>query len=282
MSEADIPHAVAEAGGFGFVAHPWSKGARILERYGRWVKRGRPSRLAGPRLRHRRRNRALEPHHRRVRGLARARWTRSATCATPRRSSTGRAPRTSSAWDRICEKRRFVAIGGLDAHQHGIRVRGRLWSPMRNARYFAILSTYVCLDRGAAGRRARRRPTSSSSTTRCARGAATSRSTRSHPAAASASGASPAGAHAMMGEEHPAGDVDPSRLAAGGRHGSSLLRNGEPDRRGRRARPWSTRSPSRAPTGSKPTATGESASAHGSTQTRSTSADGVRPLTLCS
>ena len=122
----------------------------------------------------------------------------------PEAQLDGPRPEDLVAWDRICEGRRFVAIGGLDAHQHGIRVRGRLWSPMRNARYFAILSTYVSLTEPPQGGEPAR-GTSSSSTTRSARGAATSRSTRSLPAAASASGASPTGAHAVMGEERPAG-----------------------------------------------------------------------------
>lgn len=144
VPEAEIPTAVARAGGFGFVAHPWSKGARILERYGFLVKRGLPhgwqeidgDDIAGIEL-----------------------WSLTTDASedwrgpldavrylvAPEAQLDGPRAEDVIAWDRICERRRFVAIGGLDAHQHGVRVRGRLWSPMRNARYFGMLSTYVSL-----------------------------------------------------------------------------------------------------------------------------------------
>ena len=154
LSETDIPGAVAAAGGFGFVAHPWSKGARILERYGFAVKRGLPhgwqeldgEAIAGVEL-----------------------WSLTTDASedwrgpvdavryllNPEAQLDGPRPADLAAWDRLCETRRFVAIAGLDAHQHGVRLRGRLWSPMRNARYFRMLSTYVSLSaepkRGDAG-----------------------------------------------------------------------------------------------------------------------------------
>jgi hypothetical protein len=144
MSEAEITAAVAEAGGFGFVAHPWSKGARIHERYGRVVKRGLPhgwtdldvGAIAGIELWSLTTDASEE-----WRGPMDAiRYMRD-----PEGQLDGPRPEDIVAWDRMCQDRRCVAIGGLDAHQHGIRVRGRLWSPMRNERYFAILSTYVSL-----------------------------------------------------------------------------------------------------------------------------------------
>jgi hypothetical protein len=150
LSEADIAGAVAEAGGFGFVAHPWSKGARILERYGRFVKRGLPhgwtdldlDTTAGIELWSLTTDASEE-----WRGPVDAiRYMRD-----PEAQLDGPRPEDLVAWDRICERRRFVAIGGLDAHQHGIRVRGRLWSPMRNDRYFGILSTYVSLTEAPLG-----------------------------------------------------------------------------------------------------------------------------------
>ena len=144
MTEAEIPVAVAEAGGFGFVAHPWSKGARILERYGFVVKRGLPhgwneldgDAIAGVELWS-----VTTDASEDWRGPVDAiRYMRD-----PEGQLDGPRPEDLESWDRICERRRFVAIGGLDAHQHGIRMRGRLWSPMRNDRYFAMLSTYVSL-----------------------------------------------------------------------------------------------------------------------------------------
>jgi hypothetical protein len=144
MPEARIPQAVAEQGGFGFVAHPWSKGARILERYGRWVKRGRVhgwqdlegEGIAGIELWSLTTD-ASEDWRGPVDAI---RYMRD-----PEMQLDGPRPEDIETWDRICQKRRFVAIGGLDAHQHGIRVRGRLWSPMKNSRYFRMLSTYVSL-----------------------------------------------------------------------------------------------------------------------------------------
>jgi hypothetical protein len=47
-------------------------------------------------------------------------------------------------WDRMCRTRRVVALGGLDAHQIGVRVRGRV--PLRlmgYARSFRQLRTHV-------------------------------------------------------------------------------------------------------------------------------------------
>ena len=39
-------------------------------------------------------------------------------------SSTIRRARNLDEWDRLCARRRCVALGGVDAHQVGIRVRG--------------------------------------------------------------------------------------------------------------------------------------------------------------
>ena len=144
MPEAAIPAAVAKAGGFGFVAHPWSQGARILERYGRWVKRGGNhgwqdldgDDIVGVELWSLTTD-ASEDWRGPVDAI---RYMRD-----PEKQLDGPRPADIEAWDRICEGRRFVAIGGLDAHQHGIRVRGRLWSPMPNERYFRMLTTYVSL-----------------------------------------------------------------------------------------------------------------------------------------
>ncbi len=156
VPEAEIPLAVAKAGGFGFVAHPWSKGARILDRYGRWVKRGgvhgwqdlEGDGIAGIELWSLTTD-ASEDWRGPVDAI---RYMRD-----PEKQLDGPRPEDIEAWDRICRSRRFVAIGGLDAHQHGVRVRGRLWSPMPNERYFRMLSTYVSLtgeprrgDHGAA------------------------------------------------------------------------------------------------------------------------------------
>ena len=150
MPESEIPVAVIKAGGFGFVAHPWSKGARILERYGRFVKRGlvhgwkdlEGKGIAGIELWS-------------VTTDASEDWRGPVDAVRylvdPEAQLDGPRREDIAAWDRICAERRFVAIGGLDSHQHGVRVRGRLWSPMKNSRYFAMLSTYVSLTEAPQG-----------------------------------------------------------------------------------------------------------------------------------
>lgn len=54
-------------------------------------------------------------------------------------------------WDRLCRRRRVPAIGGLDAHQRGVRIRGRVRTPMPNAQYFAMLQTHVLLPSAPTG-----------------------------------------------------------------------------------------------------------------------------------
>ena len=90
-------------------------------------------------------------------------------------------------WDRMCASRRVVALGGLDAHQIGVRLRGRV--PLRlmgYARSFRQLRTHVLCSTLPVP--ARWRTTALWCTTRCARGAATSPSTRWRPRAGSRSG----------------------------------------------------------------------------------------------
>jgi hypothetical protein len=48
-------------------------------------------------------------------------------------------------WDRLCASRRVPAIGGLDAHQTGLRVGRVVISPMPHERYFSLLRTRVLL-----------------------------------------------------------------------------------------------------------------------------------------
>lgn len=48
-------------------------------------------------------------------------------------------------WDRLCRHRRVPAIGGLDAHQTGLRLGRIVLSPMPHERYFKLLRTHVLL-----------------------------------------------------------------------------------------------------------------------------------------
>lgn len=60
--------------------------------------------------------------------------------------------RNLELWDRICANRRCVALGGVDAHQIGLRVRGRV--PLRLMSYrrsFSFLHTHLLVDRRLEG-----------------------------------------------------------------------------------------------------------------------------------
>ncbi|HST42592.1 MAG TPA: tRNA-dihydrouridine synthase, partial [Conexibacter sp.] len=61
-------------------------------------------------------------------------------------------PEALAAWDRAAAQRRVVAIGGLDAHQFGLRIGGRV--PLRLMSYrhaFELLRTHVLLERPPSG-----------------------------------------------------------------------------------------------------------------------------------
>jgi hypothetical protein len=56
------------------------------------------------------------------------------------------------AWDALSARRRVPAIGGLDGHAPGIRVRGRVRSPRSHERTFRLLRTHLLCDRPLSGR----------------------------------------------------------------------------------------------------------------------------------
>ena len=142
--ELEVCRAVAAAGGLAIAAHPFSEGARLSRRIGRphpWPALDDPC-CHGVELW------SLQTD------LAESwRSPREAIAALrrPQRAVTGPPPRHLRLWDELCRRRRVVAIGGLDAHQHGLRVRGRVWSIMPHERWFSMLRTHVLLDRPPAG-----------------------------------------------------------------------------------------------------------------------------------
>jgi len=143
---AELWELVRRDGGTGFAAHPFSTGSSISRRIGRPHPWG-----------------ALDD----CPGMGIELWSLVTDAAEawrgPRdvvrflRSPELGAPepprRALEAWDRLCSIRRVPAIGGLDAHQTGVRLGGRVLSPMPNERYFRLLQTHaLCrVDAGAVG-----------------------------------------------------------------------------------------------------------------------------------
>ena len=54
-------------------------------------------------------------------------------------------------WDRLATQRRIPAIGGLDAHHVGVRLRGRVRARLPHRRMFALLRTHLVCERRLTG-----------------------------------------------------------------------------------------------------------------------------------
>src|SRR5262249_49247769 len=54
-------------------------------------------------------------------------------------------------WDELSTRRRLPALGGLDGHAPGVRVRGRVHSPLSHARTFGLLRTHPLCERPLSG-----------------------------------------------------------------------------------------------------------------------------------
>lgn len=213
--EQAIPAAVEAAGGFGFAAHPFSEGSRMSKRIGKphgWPREGLAG-LTGIELWSLTTDAAESWRH----PLQAISYMRN-----PEAYLDGPPQRHLSAWDELCASRRVVAVGGLDTHQHGFRLRGRMITPMPNERYFRLLSTYALCDRPAGGEFARDAAAvyDALQAGRCYLGV---------DAIAPARGfrfwAEGADEVALMGEERPAGSWR-LRAAAPDRAELSLLRDG--------------------------------------------------------
>lgn len=136
-SEVEICAEVKTRGGFGIAAHPFSRGGIIpaIIRPHPWE--------------------ALED----CPGVGIELWSLVTDAAErwrtplsamrflrdPERALEGPPPEHLRQWDRLCASRRVPAIGGLDAHQSGIRIRERVLTPMPHRRYFGLLRTHVLL-----------------------------------------------------------------------------------------------------------------------------------------
>jgi hypothetical protein len=146
LDAAGICRAVAEAGGFGFAAHPWSAGS---ERFRKRVGHGMPfdaldsEHLTGVELWSFVNDTGEAVHS--VAGLLRF-------VITPARALDHPPQRNLRAWDELCRERRVVGLGGLDAHQFGKRV-GRVvpLKIMSYRRSFRFIRTHVLCERAPTG-----------------------------------------------------------------------------------------------------------------------------------
>jgi hypothetical protein len=150
LTPQQIVHAVCAAGGFGFLSHPFSRGGS--RRFAR-VFAGMPwadldvEGYTGLELWS-----FVTDTVEGVGSVADA----LRFVASPGRVVDHPPPGNVSAWDELAARRRVVAIGGLDAHQVGKRIAGRV--PLRLMAYrrsFAYLRTHV-LVAGSTGRDAAR------------------------------------------------------------------------------------------------------------------------------
>lgn len=153
LSARQIVDRVTEAGGFGFLSHPFSKGSERFRRGGR----GMPWRdlecdgYTGLELWS-----FVTDTAERVTSIREL----VGFIAAPSRFLDHPPRRNLELWDEICRRRRCVALGGIDAHQVGIRVRGRV--PLRLMAYkrsFKYLRTHLLAEAPLTGELARDRET---------------------------------------------------------------------------------------------------------------------------
>ena len=139
LSPAEIVQSVNEAGGFGFLSHPFSRGS---ERFRRAA--GMPWRdlecagYAGLELWS-----FVTDTAERIGGVADI----FRFVFTPGRFVDKPPQRNLDEWDGLCRVRRCVALGGVDAHQIGIRIGPVV--PLRLMSYrrsFGFLHTHLLLD----------------------------------------------------------------------------------------------------------------------------------------
>jgi hypothetical protein len=140
MDGRAIVAAVGDAGGFGFLAHPFSQGSQRFRRAGP----GMPwSDLAAEGFT------GIELWSFVTDTVEAAGSVRELVrfVAAPGRAIAGPPARNLRAWDKLLARRPVVAIGGVDAHQIGVRIGGRV--PLRLMGYhrsFSHLRTHVLLD----------------------------------------------------------------------------------------------------------------------------------------
>jgi hypothetical protein len=150
-SALEIAEAVRDAGGVGFAAHPFSRGGqmlvpalarRIVLPHG-WPALDDPRGCDGVELWSLTTD-AAEAW--RTPGEA-VRWLRYPAAAI----GDGPPAHHLRTWDALSARRRLPALGGLDGHQPGVRVRGRVHSPLSHRRTFGLLRTHLLCARPLTG-----------------------------------------------------------------------------------------------------------------------------------
>jgi hypothetical protein len=141
-SAAEVCQAVRDAGGFGFAAHPWSRGSERFRRPGMAF-----SDLGAAD--------GVEVWSFATDTAERLPSVRAALhfLAAPGRTLDHPPEQNLRAWDELCARHRTPAIGGLDAHQFGKRIGP--FVPIRLMSYrrsFAQIRTHVLCEKPPAGR----------------------------------------------------------------------------------------------------------------------------------
>ena len=145
LSPAQIAQAVRDAGGFGVAAHPFSEAS---EHFGRFRTLGVSMRwedldcVDGIEVWS-----FLSDNGQAVPSLRAA----LRFIVRPERYVTHPPQRNLDEWDRLGARRRVVGIGGLDAHQFGLRIGGRVIRLMGYERSFRQLRTHLLTDGALTG-----------------------------------------------------------------------------------------------------------------------------------
>ncbi|MDW5593107.1 CehA/McbA family metallohydrolase [Conexibacter stalactiti] len=147
----EIAAAVRAAGGFGVAAHPFSEGGRMLVPaltrrivlpHG-WPALADPRGTDGIELW----SLTTDAAEGWRTPAAAVRWLRDPASAT----DDGPPARHLSAWDALSARRRVPALGGLDGHAPGVRIDGRVRSPLSHRATFDLLRTHLVCDRPLSG-----------------------------------------------------------------------------------------------------------------------------------
>lgn len=136
LAPAGIVRAVAQRGGFGVAAHPFSRGSQRFDRIVPMPWEDLDC-LDGIEVWSFLSDTGQEIASVRE-GLR--------FVVSPGRVVTHPPAHNMRAWDRLGERRRVVGIGGLDVHQYGRRIAGRVVRPMGYRRSFRQLRTHVLVD----------------------------------------------------------------------------------------------------------------------------------------